>query len=241
MEDMDYYEWEESQKRFTFSKIIKFIFKFVCTLIIVGTFALLLGRMTLMKIPKSFTTVTLTDGIAATRDNNTFDAVMQEPVEPFNDNGKDENGVYQRGWYHVSNVAVSKSAGEVQLTVRYNSRSTVSTLMEKYSLTERPSGELFIYVLSDNEGNTYTDYVFCAKRRPLYEFRRVVFTGVDLTEAKALYLDIYWIDDVSEDGLMNANFTIYDTTFDSETADADMLNGKNLIFCKAPEYISNLD
>lgn len=241
MEDMDYYEWEESQKRFTFSKIIKFIFKFICTLIIVGTFALLLGRMTLMKIPKAYTAVTLTDGITQTLENGTFDAVMQEPVEPFNDNGKDENGVYQRGWYHISNVAVSKAAGEVQLTVRYNSRSTVSTLMEKYSLTEPPSGELFVYVLSDNEGNVYTDYVFAAKKRPLYEFRRVIFTGIDLSEAKALDLDVYWIDDVSKDGLMNANFTIYDTTFESETADEEMLKGKNLTFNKAPEYISNLD
>lgn len=241
MEDMDYYEWEESKKHFSFSKIIKFIFKFIGTLIIVGTFVLLIGRMNLMKIPKAFTAVTLTDSIATTLDNGTFDAVMQEPVEPFNDNGKDENGVYQRGWYHVSNVAVSKSAGEVQLTVRYNSRSTVSTLMEKYSLTERPSGELFVYVLSDNDGNTYTDYVFAAKKRPLYEFRRVVFSGIDLTEAKALYLDVYWIDDVSKDGLMNANFTIYDTSFDSESADTDMLKGKNLTFNKAPEYTSNSD
>ena len=241
MEDMDYYEWEESRKRFTFSKIIKFIFKLICTLIIVGTFTLLLGRMTLMKIPKSHTAVTLTEGIAATLENGTFDAVMQEPIEPFNDNGKDENGVYQRGWYHISNVAISESAGEVQLTVRYNSRSTVSTLMEKYSLTERPCGELFVYVLSDNNGNTYTDYVFSAKNRPLYEFRRVIFTGVDLSEVKALYLDVYWIDDVSKDGLMNANFTIYDSTFESEAADEDMLKGKNLTFNKAPEYTSNSD
>ena len=225
MDDMDYYEWEEAQKRFTPTKIIKFIFKTLSTLIIVATFVLLLGRMTLMKIPKAFTLVTLTDGISATIENGTFDAVMQEPVEPYNDNGKDENGKLQRGWYHISNVAISESASEVQLTFRYNSRSTVSTLMEKYALTERPSGELFILILSDNNGNVYTDYTFSAKSRPLYEFRRVIFTDIDLSEIEALYLDVYWVGDISENGRMNASFTVYDTTFDCEPADESMLKG----------------
>lgn len=236
MEDMDYYEWEESKKRFTPAKIIKFIFKLIATLIIVATFALLIGRMVLMKIPRAFTGVSATEGIVATIEGGTFDAVMQEPLEPFNDDGNDE-----RGWYHLSNIALSDSAGEVQMTVRYNSRSTINTLMEKYALSERPRGEVFVYILSDDRGNVYTDYVFSAKSRPLYEFRRVIFTGVDLTDVEALYLDVYYGEDVSEDGLMNASFVIYDSTYDVETPEADKLNGKNLTFQKVPSYVSGLE
>ncbi len=230
MEDMDYYEWEESKKRFTPAKIIKFIFKAVAMLIIVGTFTLLLGRMTLMQIPNAFEGVSATDGILTSVENGTFDALMQEPLEPYNNNGKDENGNYERGWYHVSNIAVSKAAGEVQLTVRYNSRSTVNTLMEKYSLTERPTGEVFVYALSDDKGNVYTDYVFASKSRPLYEFRRVIFTGVDLAEVKRLNLDVYYAKDVSEDGLMNAQFEIYNSTYEVEAAEAGKLKGHKLTF-----------
>ncbi len=230
MEDMDYYEWEESKKRFTPAKIIKFVFKLIATLIIVATFTLLIGRMLLMKIPKAFTGVSATEGIIETIEKHRFDAVMQEPLEPYNDNGKDENGKRQRGWYHVSNVAVSKFAGEVQFTVRYNSRSTVNTLMEKYALTERPTGEVFVYVLSDDKGTVYTDYVFASKSRPLYEFRRVVFSDLNLWGVDTLYLDVYYVNDVSGDGLMNAQFEIYNGTYEAEAANADALNGKKLVF-----------
>ncbi len=241
MEDMDYYEWEESKKRFTPAKIIKFIFKLIATLIIVTTFTLLIGRMLLMRIPRAFTGVSATQGIVATVNGGTFDAVMQEPLESFSDNGKDENGKLQRGWYHVSNVALSESAGEVQLTVRYNSRSTVNTLMEKYALTERPTGEVFVYILSDDKGNVYTDYVFAAKSRLLYEFRRVVFTGVDLTEVETLYLDVFWREDVSKDGLMSASIEIYESTYGVEIPESDELSGKNLTFIEASSYDSSLE
>ena len=236
MEDMDYYEWEESKKRFTLAKIIKFIFKTIATLIIVGTFAMLIGRMVLMRIPGDFTGVTATQGILETIEKHRFDAVMQEPLEPFNDNGNDG-----KGWYHLSNIAVSKFAGEVQMTVRYNSRSTINTLMEKYALTERPEGEVFVYILSDDKGNVYTDYVFSAKSRPLYEFRRVVFTDLNLWGVDVLYLDVYFGEDVSEDGLMSASFVIYEADRGAASLDEDEIKGDSLIFRDAPAYISKLE
>lgn len=230
MDDMDYYEWEASKKRFTVPKIIKFIFKLIAGIIIVGTFVLLIGRIQLMKLPSAYTGITLTDGIAATVSDGSFDAIHHEPYENFDEDG----------YYHISNVILSKAASEVQFTVRYNSRSTINTLMTKYALAERPKGEVFIYILSDNEGNTYTSYVFAAASRPLYEFRRVVFTGVDLTNADTLYLDVYYGDDVSDDGLMNASFVIYDSEYDSELIDADDVKNSNLTFADAPVYISRL-
>ena len=68
-EDMDYYEYEESKKRFTPKKIISFIFKLIAFIIIAGTFALILGRIQLMKLPKSMKGLTWTDSIVEAFEN----------------------------------------------------------------------------------------------------------------------------------------------------------------------------
>lgn len=228
---MDYYEWEASKKRFSPSKIINFIFKAIAIIIIVGTFVMIFGRIQLMKIPKAFTGVTPTEEILQTVDSGEFDAVYQQTHESFDEDG----------WYHVSDVILSEAAGQVQLTVRYNSRSTINTLMEKYSLAERPSGEVFVYILSDDNGNVYTDYVFSAKSRPLYEFRRVIFSGVDLTGVQTLTLDVYYGEDVSSEGRMNASFTVYSETYDLDELTPDDVRQGTPTFTAAPAYVSNLD
>lgn len=231
MEDMDYYEWEASKKRFSPSKIIKFIFRAIVLTIIFGTFAVILGRIQLMKIPKALTGVTSTEEILQTLEDNTFDAVYQQTAKSFD----------EKGWYHISDVILSDAAGQVQLTVRYNSRSTINTLMEKYSLTDRPSGEVFVYILSDDRGNVYTDYVFAAKSRPLYEFRRVIFSGVDLSDVGTLTLDVYYGEDVSSEGRMNASFAFYSKEYEVDELTADDVRRSTLTFTGAPAYVSYLD
>ncbi len=200
MDDMDYYEWEASKKRFTPGKIIKFFFKLIAAVIIIGTFVLIIGRGQLMKVPKAFTGITWTESIVDAYNKGELDAVYQTPHESFD----------VKGYYHISDVVLSKSTNEVQLTVRYNKRSTINTLMDYYSLTERPSGEVFIYILSDDLGNTYTDYTFAATSNNLHEFRRVIFSDVDLESAETLYLDIYYGEHVSPESKMYASFVAYD-------------------------------
>ncbi len=204
MDDMDYYEWEASKRRFTFPKILKFILKFIAAVIIIGTFALILGRGQLMKIPKNFSGITWTDSIVSAYNSGEIDIVYQQPYESFD----------KKGLYHISDVILSKSTNEVQLTVRYNSRNTINTLMEKYSISERPSGEAFIYILKDENGNTYTDYTFASESKPLYEFRRVIFSGVELADVETLYLDIYYIEHVSDKSPMHTSFIAYDGKLD---------------------------
>ena len=200
MDEMDYYEWEESKKPFTPGKIIKFFFKLIAAVIIIGTFVLIIGRGQLMKIPKAFSGITWTESIVDAYNKGELDAVYQTPYDSFD----------AKGYYHISDVVLSKSTNEVQLTVRYNKRSTINTLMEYYSLTERPTGEVFIYILSDDSGNTYTDYTFAAKSNNLYEFRRVIFSDVDLENAETLYLDVYYGEHVSNESKMYASFVAYD-------------------------------
>lgn len=255
-EDMDYYEYEESLKRFTPKKIIGFIFKLIAGIIIVGTFVLIFARSAFMKVPKAYTGFTFTDAGVSAHEAGALDVLLHTPYESYDDDGT----------FHVSDVAISRATGEVQLTVRYNSRSTINELMSRYALTERPGGEVFVYILSDDEGNTYTDYVFAAASRPLYEFRRVIFTGVDLDgiylteeqEAYAatltaddadlmpepatttLYLDIYYGEDVSDDPLMSSSFVIYDYDYGSEVPEYKKADKTELVFTKAPYYVSKL-
>ena len=242
IEDMDYYEYEESKKRFTPGKIIGFFFKLIAFIIIAGTFALLLGRMALMKIPKSFTGITVTPDIASAYEDGTLSAELFRPRDSFDD-GVKINGEVVKGRYHISNVALSHTTNEVQFTFRYNSRSTINTLMELYGLTERPAGEVFVFTLTDNNGITYYDYVFAAKSRLLYEFRRVIFEGVDLTDVTTLYLNVYYGDDVSGTGLMNHTFVMYEKDQGGEFIDPEYqkLHPSKLTFRDAPAYMSKIE
>ncbi len=238
-EDMDYYEYEESKKRFTPKKIISFIFKLIAFIIIAGTFALILGRIQLMKLPKSMKGLTWTDSIAEAFEDGKLDVILHTPRESYDGSVK-INGKYVKGRYNISEVALSRSTSEVQFTFRYNSRSTINTLMELYGLTERPHGEVFVFRLRDDAGNKYTDYTFAAASRPLYEFRRIIFGGVDLSDAETLYLDVYYGEDVSSDGLMNYTLTLYNKEDGSIFPEYEKAQRTTLTFEEAPAYISSL-
>lgn len=227
MDDMDYYEWEAAKNRSKLSKVLRFLVKALAAFIIIGTFSILIARMTVMNVPNAFKDVTLTAGIKQSIDSNSFDAIGHEPYSAFD----------KEGWYHLSNIALSESAGEVQMTVRYNTRSTINDLMSLYKLSERPSGELFVYVLYDGNGNAYTDYTYAAASRPMYEFRRVVFTGVDLTDVSALYLDVHYISDLN--GKMSKSFVIYDSAYPSDIYTPKDVKGDSLEFSDAPIFFTS--
>ncbi len=230
MEDMDYYEYEESQKRFTPKKIIGLVFKIVAYSIIIATFLLLIGRIQLAKVPKTFTEFYWTEAARLALEDGEIDIQYQEPFESFDENG----------YYNISNVALCYDSGEVQFTVRYNSRSTINALMNFYGLTERPSGDVFVYMLSDQNGKVYTSYTTAAGSRPLYEFRRIIFDNVDLSGVDTLYLDVYYGADVSKDGRMNAKFVIYDSTYGTLSEEEPKIKDSPLNFTDAPAYINKL-
>ena len=238
-EDMDYYEYEENKKRFTPKKIILFIFRLIAFIIIAGTFVLIIGRIQLMKVPGSMKGLTWTDSIVEAFDNGELSVELHTPAESY-DNGVKINGKYIKGRYNISEVALSRSTDEVQFTFRYNSRSTINTLMELYGLTERPSGEVFVFKLRDNNGNAYSDYSFAAASRPLYEFRRVIFGGVDLANVEKLYLDVYYGEDVASDGLMNHTFTLYDSEKENLIPEYKKADKTKLSFMEAPAYMNEI-
>lgn len=112
------------------------------------------------------------------------------------------------GQFHTSNPIYVPSAGEVQITLRYNDEG-VEELLSTYGLSEEPQGELFVYTLTDGV-NTYTDYSFVSDSRFTYEYRRLVFTGVEFEGVDELELMIYYVGDGTVDlAAPYEYFTVY--------------------------------
>ena len=212
-------------------KIIGRVFKWLAILIIVGVYAILFFRMYFFKVPSKFTEFVWTDeALAAYRSDESFELVTQEPYESIDDDG----------YYQISDVWLCRAAGELQLTVRYNSRSTINTLMDKYMLAERPTGETFVYMLRDQNGKTYTDYRFASETRPMNEFRRLIFDGVDFTGVTTLYLDVYYGNDVSDLAPMNVTFIVYENDRTEFVEKFKEPSPTKLKLSDSPAYINNL-
>jgi hypothetical protein len=175
---------------YVLKKTIKFIF---WGIIIVGN-VLLLWRVFSSgdtKIAKSF--VWTNDTIALyNQDSESFEAYKHEYDYNFTADGT----------FSVSNLYLVPSADQVQFTVRYNN-STLKKLMKEYNLADKPVGETFVYRLTDNLGNEYTEYEFITDSKNVYNYRRVVFDGIKMTDSntgenvlETLTLNIYYAKDV---------------------------------------------
>ena len=271
-EDMDYYEYEESKKRFSAKKITRFIFSLIAAVVIISVFALIFIRIFLIRVPADFTGVTWTENAVGLYDKGEFDYIAYPLGETYGPSSADRqsstastaNNVPE-GLYHISNIALSEKAGEVQFTIRYNKRSTVNFLMEQYGLKARPEGELFVYRLTDSDGNVYTDYEYAEDSNIIQEYRRVVFKGVDLSgiinhdnpandadaaqeaaksedpNSKKLTLTVYYGLDAADGRPMNADFKLYDSAHPYNELTFDKKGENGLVFTPAPYYKSYLD
>lgn len=198
----DPFESETPKERSLPAKIIIGTLKTLGILLIASIFLVIFVRLSLWKTPKEFRDFAFTEEAKTELSaSGSLTVGYQEPYTEFDENG----------YYHISDVSFARDLGEIQLTVRYNSRSTINTLMEEYGLTERPTGETFVYILEDDNGNKYTSYRFAAASKPLSEFRRVVFDGVDFSSTENLYLHVYYGEDVIDTSKLYAVFTVYET------------------------------
>ena len=74
------------------------------------------------------------------------------------------------------------------LTFRVN-RKANEALQQYYYLDTKPSGDIYIFTLEDNHGNTYTDYDYVTFSENSYYFYRIVFNNVDYSFFKN-YLEV---------------------------------------------------
>jgi len=183
-----------SLKKLTFSKIIKFIF----VLLIIAVYTLLLGRMFLARYTGSMAKYAWTNNAIKTYEQTTdFTLMTQNLSKTIDDNG----------YFSISNYVYIPEINEVQFTVRYNN-STVDTL-ENFYTDVSDIGETFVFTLTDNNGNVYDSYKYLSKSNLIYNFRRLVFEGVDLSNAGTLYLNVYYINDVSKSSKIYTSFQLY--------------------------------
>ncbi len=226
--------FKDGERAVKVRKIKRCIYAILKTLgvcFIISIFVMIFIRSGFMKTPKQFAEFAWTDNArAAYEELGSLEVGLQDPYSEY-----DEDGLF-----HVSDVAFAKEAGEIQLTARYNSRSTVETLMTAYGLTERPEGEVFVYILRDDKGNEYTKYTVAADAKPTAEFRRVIFDGVDFTDIDELYLSVYYGEDVTTDAPMNVEFVVYES---DRYIEPTFPKPEELDFTlyANPAYINNLD
>ena len=200
-----------SLKKMTFSKIIKFIF----VLLIIAVYTLLLGRMFLARYTGSMAKYAWTNNAIKTYEQTTdFTLMTQNLSKTIDDNG----------YFSISNYVYIPEINEVQFTVRYNN-STVDTL-ENFYTDVSDIGETFVFTLTDNNGNVYDSYKYLSKSNLIYNFRRLVFEGVDLSNAGTLYLNVYYINDVSKSSKIYTSFQLYNEDANSFESDLKINTNK---------------
>ena len=137
-------------------------------------------------------------------------------------------------YFSAKEARFIQEANQVQLLFRYNN-ATIRHLVEDYKLTEIPdrSSELYdvtLYVaydltptdLTDNAGNNPESVKFVryhassseAAQSLMYNYRRMTFDGVDMTVTDtpvlAVYVDVYYLEDLNYDEEPYGTICIYD-------------------------------
>ena len=197
-------------KKITVGKIIKKTLLYSLRIASFFVIAILLWRIFSGEAPKNMQELLFTDATVQSLNNNpdSFDVYSYVHKDNLTLDGK----------FAASHVYYIPSEKQVQVTVRYNN-STIKKLIQEYSLSGEPDFEPFVFTLTDGLGNTYTEYKYISGKKNMYNYRRLVFDGIDLnsliveepafnatedevnefkeiTKDKYLVLNIYYKDDV---------------------------------------------
>lgn len=219
---------DKKEEPLSLGRTIGIIFKISAILLIVAVYAVIMLRIRFMKVPGNMSDVTFTKEVMASLngEKNEGDIMLQNPSESYD----------VKGLYNVSEVAVCKSAKQVQFTLRYNSKSTIEALENSYSFTDIADGELFVCKLKDSNGNIYTKYKYASAEKPLSVFRRIIFDGVEITDDLSFYVEIYYIGDINEKSPMAAEFILFDKDCDSYIPPLTKTSPTDLVFIESPEF-----
>ena len=197
-------------KKITVGKIIKKTLLYSLRVASFFVIAILLWRIFSGEAPQNMQELLFTDTTVQSLNNSpdTFEVYHYKHKDNLTSDGK----------FAASHIYYIPSENQVQVTVRYNN-STIKMLLEDYSLSDEPEFEPFVFTLTDGMGNTYTEYKYISGTKNMYNYRRLVFDGIDLnsliveepafnatedevnefkeiTKDKYLILNIYYKDDV---------------------------------------------
>ena len=206
-------------------------FKLACVLLMVFVYGFFMVRLFTSKDPAAVKEFVWNEAAytAYTQSPEDF-YVMRQPIKSV---------FTEDGTFRVTEVKYVPSIGQLQTTVRYNN-STLKGLVERYKLSETPKGEAFIYILRDANGVEYRDYSFKGLTKNVYNYRQLIFDGIDLANAGTLTLDIYYIDDVNFTYNPYASLLVYDEDEYSEEFDLSKSqpDGVTSGFSVKPAYLT---
>ncbi|MBR5322691.1 MAG: hypothetical protein IKU48_04015 [Clostridia bacterium] len=161
-----------SGKKITVGKIIKKTLLYSLRISAFLVIAILLWRIFSGEPPKNMKELIFTEATAQSITENPDSFIAYHYIH--------EDNLTPDGKFAVSHVYYIPSEKQVQVTVRYNN-STIKKLVQEYSLSEEPAFEPFIFTLTDGLGNTYTEYKYISGKRNMYNYRKLVFDGVDFS------------------------------------------------------------
>ncbi len=235
----DEFETEEESEISPARRIIKKAFKILAFTIVFGVNMLLILRMLMSGTPSSMKAVSpnekLASAYAAALDADEEFRAVAQVSEVFTHEQDEEEG-YNYGYFAVLDPVFFPSAEQAQIVFRYND-STLRYMQEDYELDFSPDKnedwfDVTLRIVIDrtpenkkDNGETYWEDLDAVKiirikptavestTRPLYSYRRFTFDGVpsieEGTNVLAVYVDVYYKDDVNYDRRAYGSMRIY--------------------------------
>ncbi|MBE6558930.1 MAG: hypothetical protein E7661_08015 [Ruminococcaceae bacterium] len=218
------------------TKILKYTFKALGLLLVFGTIGILLWRIFTSGDPAEMKALKVNARLVeayeqAQAEGREMDMFTQE--QPTTITTADHNYSY----FSVSNTVFIKDADQVQLTFRYNN-STIRHLAEDYDLPEVPARDAELYEVSlwvvydltpdvaeDDENVEYVRFYPTAEetltaQKSLYNYRKLVFDGVDFNvENKpilTIYMDVYYVEDVDYEKDPYGTLPLYQKVYETK-------------------------
>ncbi len=215
-------------------RITKYTVKAIGLILVFGTIIFFLWRVFTSGNPKDMERLTpnapLKEACLAAEAEGRDPVVFTQYQKNYITSVKDKN----YGYFAITDAKFVTDANQIQILFRYNN-STIRHLVTDYGLAETPDRDEDLYdvtlyvaydltpdVTSDNDGNAPESVKFVryfptsqeAGKKNLYNFRKFVFDGVDMTVTDnpvlAVYVDIYYKGDVDYDKESYGTLIIYD-------------------------------
>ena len=216
-----------------FVRIMKITVKAVCLTVIFGTIIFFLWRAFISTIIPDEV-----DGLAPNQALKTAWQVAKEEGRELTyfTQMQDETTTAEHNYsyFTAKEVAFIEEANQIQLLFRYNN-STIRSLVDDYKLPTIPdrTAELYdvtLYVAydltpenpTDNDGNNPESVKFIryyptetlSAQTLMYNYRRITFDGIDMNVTDnpvlAVYVDIYYVEDVDYNKDSYGTLCIYD-------------------------------
>ena len=208
-------------------RIIGFIFKGLCTALIVGVFGLLFWRIIDSKIdPKEIKGITPNETLcSAYTENEEKLTIFTQEQQIFT------RAEHNEGYFAVTEAHFIKEAEQLQFTLRYNN-STIEHLVTDFSLNRLPSREEELYDVTvliaydltpendeDNDGNDPESVRFerfypsdmSKAQKTVYNYRKFTFDSIEITDdVLAVYVDIYYVGHIAYDEDAYGALLLYD-------------------------------